>query len=394
MPRDYRLFGVATARSIEHVFAVLDELQRAIEKAAASEHLLDLPRLRKLIDQLDAVWLGQVRAAERAGVLDDVHAGPARVLAETCRLGFRQASRDVHAARALEALPRLTEAFKAGQASALHTRLVSAAVTADTRDHIGGFDEQLTQWACQPDTRALRQVIHRVKETIAADGGIAHANDLYAQRRLHVSPSLDGVGFVDGQLDPEGTEIVLSALEHRMDADPDRDTDPRRSRPQRRADAIVDICRHYLRTHDAAAPTGARRGQPHISGVVSVEMLERHAPTAFADHNDLDHTGSISAETWRRLTCDCAILRIVMRGRGEVLDVGRATRTVPAPLWRALVARDKHCTRPGCTMPAAYCDAHHITHWADGDPTNLDNLALLCWRHHRQHHEGHSRAGP
>jgi len=73
---------------------------------------------------------------------------------------------------------------------------------------------------------------------------------------------------------------------------------------------------------------------------------------------------------------------------------GRLTRTVPPPSWRALVARDPHCTHPGCAAPPAWCEAHHITHWADGGPTNLHNLELKCRRHHRQHHEGHTRAGP
>jgi len=58
------------------------------------------------------------------------------------------------------------------------------------------------------------------------------------------------------------------------------------------------------------------------------------------------------------------------------------------------VARHQHCTHRGCTAPPAYCEAHHIKHWADGGETNLANLALLCWRHHRNHHEGHARAGP
>ena len=61
------------------------------------------------------------------------------------------------------------------------------------------------------------------------------------------------------------------------------------------------------------------------------------------------------------------------------LDVGRATRTVGPALWNALVARDRHCTAPGCTRGPADCEAHHIVHWSKGGPTNLDNLKLLCW---------------
>ena len=71
---------------------------------------------------------------------------------------------------------------------------------------------------------------------------------------------------------------------------------------------------------------------------------------------------------------------------GTVLDVGRKTRTIPAAIRRALMARDRRCQFPACS--ARRCDAHHIAHWVDGGPTSLQNLVLLCRRHHRVVHEG------
>jgi hypothetical protein len=71
---------------------------------------------------------------------------------------------------------------------------------------------------------------------------------------------------------------------------------------------------------------------------------------------------------------------------GHVLDVGRKTRTIPAAIRRALIARDACCQFPGCS--AKRCDAHHIDHWIDGGSTSLDNLVLICRRHHRLVHEG------
>lgn len=70
---------------------------------------------------------------------------------------------------------------------------------------------------------------------------------------------------------------------------------------------------------------------------------------------------------------------------GSVLDVGRKTRTVPPAIRRALDHRDGGCRFPGCGL--RFCDAHHIKHWADGGQTRLDNLVLLCRRHHRAVHE-------
>ena len=84
--------------------------------------------------------------------------------------------------------------------------------------------------------------------------------------------------------------------------------------------------------------------------------------------------------------CDCTVSRILTDGPSEVIDVGRATRTVGIARWNALVARDRHCTESGCVRGPGDCEAHHIVHWSKGGPTTLDNLKLLCWEHHRQQH--------
>jgi hypothetical protein len=77
-----------------------------------------------------------------------------------------------------------------------------------------------------------------------------------------------------------------------------------------------------------------------------------------------------------------------MAGRSEPLDVGRKTPVVSPALRRALIVRDRGCRFPGCDRPHAWCDAHHVRHWADGGPTALTNLVLLCRRHHRRIHDG------
>jgi len=101
---------------------------------------------------------------------------------------------------------------------------------------------------------------------------------------------------------------------------------------------------------------------------------------------ELDEGGvRVSAETSRRLSCDASVVVMRETADGSVLDIGRKSRTVPTPIRRALTARDARCRFPGCT--ARRCDAHHITHWADGGATSLDNLMLLCRRHHTLVHE-------
>ena len=104
--------------------------------------------------------------------------------------------------------------------------------------------------------------------------------------------------------------------------------------------------------------------------------------TLEVDHGAVD----VSAETSRRLSCDASVVPMHHDADGAVLDVGRKTRTVPPSIRRALQARDHTCRFPGCT--ARRCDAHHVEHWVDGGATSLDNLVLLCRRHHRAVHEG------
>ena len=79
---------------------------------------------------------------------------------------------------------------------------------------------------------------------------------------------------------------------------------------------------------------------------------------------------------------------IVVGADGEPLSVGRARRTIPAPMRRAIMQRDKHCRFPGCDRPVAWSDGHHLRHWVDGGPTAYWNVWLLCRGHHRLVHEG------
>jgi len=93
----------------------------------------------------------------------------------------------------------------------------------------------------------------------------------------------------------------------------------------------------------------------------------------------------VPAGTSRRIACDASLVVMTHGPDGSVLDVGRKTRTVPPAIRRALDHRDGGCRFPGCGL--RFCDAHHVKHWADGGETRLDNLVLLCRRHHRAVHE-------
>ena len=136
----------------------------------------------------------------------------------------------------------------------------------------------------------------------------------------------------------------------------------------------------------AARPDRAGRGRQRRRRTSGPCPATR--PTAAPSRQTvLDEAGGIhvSAETARRLACDAATVTMHHAPGGEILDVGRRTRTISPALRRALAARDRQCRFPGCGN--VRCDAHHIEHWADGGRTSLDNLVLLCRRHHRAVHE-------
>ncbi|MCJ0979916.1 HNH endonuclease [Rhodococcus sp. ARC_M12] len=96
--------------------------------------------------------------------------------------------------------------------------------------------------------------------------------------------------------------------------------------------------------------------------------------------------GPLSRNTSRQLACDCVLTAIVMDENGNPLNLARTARTVTAKQRKALTARDHGCAFPGCGKPAAWTEGHHIWHWADGGPTDMNNLVLLCGFHHRLMH--------
>ena len=110
--------------------------------------------------------------------------------------------------------------------------------------------------------------------------------------------------------------------------------------------------------------------------IVDFEDLAAGRPGRFVDGS------SLSAAAVQRLACDAAVHRAVVEGVSTILDYGTATRTIPTPLWNALVVRDEHCRFPGCDRPPTWCDGHHVRRVEHGGPTRLANLVLACRRHH------------
>lgn len=198
---------------------------------------------------------------------------------------------------------------------------------------------------------------------------------------LRLCPLENGMTKISGQLDPEGAAVLRAALDPLSAPNPCEENGGRDPRPadRRRAEALAEICRR------AAAAGGAAPTTTKAQLVVTIN-LDRLTHAIRGAGLTLGRE-VISAQMVRKIACDAAIIPMVLGSRGQPLDVGRTKRLVTPALLAALWARDKGCTYPGCGRPPQWCDAHHVIHWADGGPTCLLNLALLCNHHHTHVHQ-------
>jgi hypothetical protein len=196
--------------------------------------------------------------------------------------------------------------------------------------------------------------------------------------RLHVSATFEGAIVIDGVYTSDDGEAIRAAVaaEHeRLWRAEKASGGLTRTAAQRRAAALAEVIRRA---------TGNERGRPTIAVTIGLDVL-----TGGAGTGRVDATGQpVSAETARRLACDARIVPVVLGSAAVPIDIGRAARTITAALRRALTLRDRRCVFPGCDRPPGWCDGHHIVHWADGGPTDMSNLAMLCDHHHKLMHEG------
>ncbi|WP_211323088.1 HNH endonuclease signature motif containing protein, partial [Amycolatopsis palatopharyngis] len=211
------------------------------------------------------------------------------------------------------------------------------------------------------------------------------------QHRQHAGPyrefrgryRRDGQYVYSGELDPESAaelEGLLHPLAKPHPADTDSTPD-RRTPAQREGDALAEIIGLAARTDDLPT-TGGERAV--VTVTVSLAELEQRAGAAL-----LDASSYISADQLRRWCCEAKVLPAVLGTHGEILDLGRATRLATPAQRRALAIRDRGCTRPGCTRGPKWCHVHHVLSWIDHGPSDLDNMILVCARHHRElHHTG------
>jgi hypothetical protein len=268
-----------------------------------------------------------------------------------------------------EILERISESHQAvvdGEIGFAHL-----AVMARTAEALGErFDEKvLFDKAKENSPGKFFYICHHARHAADPKTYAAEQAEQVEQRRLKLSTWIDGSLLISGQLDPIGGAAFLTRLAplaRRSGAHDYRDQD------QRNADALVELC-----------SGGGSQAQIQVTSSLETLLALAGAPAA-----EMEHSLPVSSKTIERLACDSSIARVLLNSESMVIDVGRSKRVVSEPGRRALVARDGNCRWPECDRPPSRSAAHHLVHWIHGGSTDLDNLILLCHRHHRLVHEG------
>ncbi|MET7283667.1 DUF222 domain-containing protein [Kribbella sp. NPDC005582] len=384
--------------------------------------------------------LDEMGTAQELGARDTIE-----LLSERYRLDRTEVRKDLAFAAALPkylavtaALPDPADPLRPAtvspdQAKVIVTTLEKAPSTVPV-ETLTVAEEQLIEAARITNPRELTRFAHKVLATLDTDGPKPTEEEARTKESLRLRRTDGGVKF-NGFLAGDSAELLetqihkLSKPHKTIDGEPDP-----RPRDKRQADALRTIL-------DAAAGNPDHPGVPHLTVTIDFHDLKSAlaataavgggspnapgtpgapdmlgafgmpaslgtpgaigtpgTPGAFGAHasagaasrsaavGELVFGGNLSAAAVRLMACDAAVLPIVLGGDSQPLDVGTEQRFVNRYLRRALNKRDKGCVV--CNAPPWMCHAHHLIHWADGGPTSLNNLALLCAAHHRAVHNG------
>jgi len=386
--------------------------------------------LRRLLDRLEGHWLAElagVDARGAAGADQGVQApSTASWLRSRLRMGAAAASSAVRTARALfrGPLTATAQAVTDGDLSAAHAAVLAAG-TQDLPLHVTAEAEPvLVDAARRLDPPRLRRLLGHLRLVADPQSERDRAERRHQDRWVRLTPTFEGMVVIDGLLEPEAGQTLLAALEPLARPHSAQDD---RSGGQRTADALAELARRQLEGGRLPQTGGVR---PQLAVLVDLDSLQGRPGAVGGD----TQAGALDPEACRRLGCDGAVTRVLVtrhpthhhqhhdhHGHGDhgghhdpgsgqglaawlrtaaallpptlggaptqPLEVGRTTRVVQPAQRTALAVRDGGCVFPNCDRPLSWCEAHHLWHWLDGGPTDLDNLALLCRTHHRAVHE-------
>jgi hypothetical protein len=290
----------------------------------------------------------------------------------------------VRVARALGKLPATDEALRVGKLSYAKARALTRVATPDT-------EAKLLELAVVATGAQLERVCRGYRRALAPDEVLAPEERSVRRRDLP-----GGMVRLEIVLAPDEADLLLRALDRAREVvheetdgsaetqkcnevqDVSAETSNTGSIWPSRADGMVALAENFLAGNSATGNGGER-----FQVMVHVDQ-DPLAPDGVLSAS-LDDGTRVSAETFRRIACDCGL--VALAGDGAELNIGRRARSIPPAIRRALALRDGGCRFPGCAH-TRFLHGHHIRHWLAGGETSVSNLALLCTFHHHLVHEG------
>ncbi len=292
-------------------------------------------------------------------------------------IGPAAAREHVRVARALGDLQFIDAAFAAGKLSYSKVRALTRIATPATEQELLDIAMHATASQIEKLASAYRRV--RVDPS---------QPNLDLRRFMRRTDTSSGMVRIEIQLPPEQANVVWEAMNAALDASRREDKDVSAETPDRtdpsvlqteRADAMVSVAQAYLQHTPRTLGSGYE-----LVIMTTKDQLEQ-GPGGVGGF--LRDGTPVPLHIARMLACDCTRVDVDLSQSGEILDVGRARRTIPSAIGRALWLRDGGCRAPGCGRKH-HLHAHHIEAWAEGGKTSTSNLVLLCPSHHTLVHEG------
>jgi len=329
-----------------------------------------------------------------------------------CGIALGAGREKVRVAHSLEKLPLIDAAFAAGEISYSKVRAMTRVATPENEDF-------LLRIAWHGTASHVEKAVGKYRRVQTRDAHEEEQSQDQARKLVYYQDQ-DGMWVIHAKLPPEDGALVVKAIEaiarpeqeERQEAQqeaikPDEENVSaetfsgavEQEQPNRyqqllehtRADALARMAEHFLASAGENSELQGLKGSERCQLVLHVDINTLRQPHGVSgsahQHCNMDDRQWISPATARRLSCDTSLVTVMADAQGNVLNIGRRSRTVPASIHRALSLRDRTCRFPGC-CESRYVDAHHIRHWADGGETSLDNLVTLCRYHHRQLHAG------
>jgi hypothetical protein len=372
----------------------VDDLRAAVEgngEGLRIAGLEDLVEIRRLVDRIEGGFLAELVECDKRGDAQAISGlTMSDYLARECGQSRRTSRATVMMAKRLSWADGLSDALKDGTISFGQAQAFTKQITKRTASLFIEHEAEFLETAQTMSVDDLEIVMAHWRRRADAELSDSETKNCEIDREFFISKMGDLQWVLNGTLTAEQGSIVSEAINSVVQAEWEEQNE-NRTLPQRRSDALTTICRNFLAVNSEVEIHGTR---PHIQVHVQLDDLVELAThrTEVPSLSTLGHIGGATDQgswldgiTVQRLLCDCVLSRVFKEG-SVVLEAGRPSRAIPIHLRRLVIARDRNCRYPGCNAPAAWSEVHHIIYWENDGNHDLNNLLLLCSRHHHRVH--------